>query len=585
MNAVTCKARRLASLLVLVTLLAGCDSWDPLGWLDLDSREHHPDTDGDGVFNHNDNCVEVVNAGQQDLDQDGLGDVCDPDQDGDGILDSWELSFGLDPGNPADAALDIDHDGLTALQEYQLGSSPLIADMDSDSVLDGADNCVLVVNVDQLDLDDDSRGDACDADIDGDGVSNEDEIYQGSNPYDGSETHTPATLTRLSRNQAGLPANGYSHSPALSADAGVVAFVSSATDLTAGDNNGWVDVFVLDIASGVLRRASEASLAGGNDDSLLPVVSADGLVVAFHSKASNLVPGDANGQQDVFVLDRVSGLLSLGNVSSEGAQAASFPSTLADLNGDGSQVFFNSNARNLAAGVGQFKHFLYCHDRVAGNTGFSPSSNGGSVADDSSWVAFESAETSLVRNDDNDARDIFLFDMNARETIKVSRTAIDPNADSDSFRPHISSAGDYVVFESDASDLVPNDTNNKRDIFLYQVVDKTIERVSLTWDGKQANGNSYRASVSSDGRYIAYASDASNLVQYDYNGVRDVFIYDRLLHYVRRVSVSESGQQADRESGQPRIADDGRCVVFVSSASALDALGDNQQRDVYRYCR
>ena len=142
-----------------------------------------------------------------------------------------------------------------------------------------------------------------------------------------------------------------------------------------------------------------------------------------------------------------------------------------------------------------------------------------------------------------------------------------------------------MVFESDATNLAGGDTNGKRDIFLHDVTRGKTTRLARAWNGGEANGDSFHATLSDDGRFVAFASDASNLVEGDFNQQRDIFLYDRELDFLRRINVSPQGIQADRESDQPQLSADGRCVVFVSSASTLDDLPDNQQRDVYLYCR
>lgn len=567
--------------LLVVVALSGCElpsALDPF-------RVDPPDLDADGVPDYRDNCRELANRDQLDLDDDELGDACDPDRDGDGMLDTWELQKGLDAGNPDDADQDQDADGLTSFEEYHLGTHPLVADTDRDAVLDGVDNCPFHPDVSQADLDEDGKGDICDPDIDGDGFSNEDESFLGTNPHDADETWRAPELRRISTSLEGGAANGYSHSPALSDDGTKVVFTSSATNLISGDQNDRLDVFLADTGTGTISRISQtAGGTGGNSDSLKPLISGNGEVVIFHSPADNLVPNDENAQQDVFVFDSDSNLLELGSVSSSGVQTAAWPSYVADLHDDGRVIYFNTNARNIGSGVTRYQFNLFRHDRESGKTSHSHSSVNASVSANGEWIVFETAER-LVLPDDNRARDIVLYESATGSVRRLSRTPVSPDSDGDSFNPDISSDGRFVSFESDATNLVPADNNGVRDIFVQDIETGIPERVSLAWNGEEANGNSYASSISHDGRFVAFSSDATNLVQYDFNGARDVFLYDRTLDFIRRVSVSTGGAQGNRASDEPHISGDGRCVVFVSSSGNLDDLGDNHQRDVYLYCR
>jgi hypothetical protein len=144
--------------------ILSADTHDDLGaeTTTLISDFAYPDTDADGIMDPFDNCPAIANVFQEDYRVDNAGDVCDKDDDNDGIPDSYENLYGfLDPFNESDAGLDQDNDGLTNLEEYLKGTHPNDNDTDDDGVLDGVDNCPVTPNVDQTDTDGDGVGDAC----------------------------------------------------------------------------------------------------------------------------------------------------------------------------------------------------------------------------------------------------------------------------------------------------------------------------------------------------------------------------------------------------------------------------------------
>src|SRR2546425_1904657 len=157
-----------------------------------------------------------------------------------------------------------------------------------------------------------------------------------------------------------------------------------------------------------------------------------------------------------------------------------------------------------------------------------------------------------------------------------------------SFRPWMSADGRFVAFDSDSPTLVPGDTNTLRDIFVHDVATGTTTRVSVGLNGAQANGDSQRPTVSADGRYVAFWSAATNLVEGDTNKVPDAFVYDRQTDKTTRVSVRSDGAQANGESARPVISADGSVVAFESAASNLTPLtvlrqptDTNKVRDVF----
>jgi Tol biopolymer transport system component len=143
-----------------------------------------------------------------------------------------------------------------------------------------------------------------------------------------------------------------------------------------------------------------------------------------------------------------------------------------------------------------------------------------------------------------------------------------------SFAPSISADGRYIAFSSEATNLVANDTNGVYDVFVHDQQTGLTSRISVASDGTQGNGESTTPFISSDGRYITFLSAATNLVTNDTNNIVDVFFHDRQTGETSRVSVASDGTQGNANSFDPSISADGRYIVFGSMANNL-VPGDN----------
>jgi Tol biopolymer transport system component len=197
-------------------------------------------------------------------------------------------------------------------------------------------------------------------------------------------------------------------------------------------------------------------------------------------------------------------------------------------------------------------------------------------------VAFTSEATNLVTNDANQVSDIFVHDMSSGVTVCVSTALNGGQADAASNAASVSGTGQYIAFQSRATNLVSGDTNGVSDIFLRDTQGATTERISVSASGAQADGASEGVAISEDGRFVAFASAATNLVTpADTNNVWDVFVRDRLNSTVLCASVSTSGAQGDAQSIAPAIAADGSVVAFESDATNLVAGDTNDCSDVF----
>jgi Tol biopolymer transport system component len=353
---------------------------------------------------------------------------------------------------------------------------------------------------------------------------------------------------RVSVGPGGQQPNGNSYSPAISADGRFVVFVSFASNLVAGDTNGTGDVFVRDRLAQVTRRVSVGPGGQqGNRRSLEPAITADGRFVAFQSVASNLVSGDTNRTWDVFVRDRAAQVTRRVSVGS-GGQQGNGDSYNTAITADGRFVAFTSYASNLVAGDTNVRYDVFLRDRVAQRTRRVSVGAGGQQANDHSqeptisgdgrFVAFMSLASNLVAGDTNIANDVFMRDRTAQVTRRVSVGPGGLQANRFSFEPAISADGRFVAFASYASNLVPGDTNHSPDVFVWDRRVQVTRRVSVGPGGQQANSDSSSAAaISAHGRYVAFESYASNLVPGDTNGTSDVFVRDRVAQVTRRVSV------------------------------------------------
>lgn len=404
-------------------------------------------------------------------------------------------------------------------------------------------------------------------------------------------TPAPAGATqRVSVRSTGAQGNDASSSPSFSAGGRYVAFHSYATNLVPGDTNGVADIFVHDRSNGVTERVSvDSTSAQGNGNSGSASISADGRYVAFGSSATNLVANDTNLKSDVFVHDRVEGTTELVSVDSTGAQANGGSSSRS-ISADGRFVAFESSASNLVPDDTNTCGYppmtwncadIFVRDRVAGTTERVSVDSAGvqgnnesiypwiSISADGRFVAFLSQASNLVPGDSNSSQDVFLRDRESGTTERVSVDSAGAQVWGRSDRPSISADGRYVAFTSSASTLVAGDSNGDDDVFVRDRLIGTTERASLDSAGAEGNNWSDQPSISADGRYVAFTSDATNLVAGDTNSFFDVFVRDRVAGATERVSVDSAGVQGQDHSSSPSISGDGRYVAFSAWAGNL----------------
>jgi len=353
----------------------------------------------------------------------------------------------------------------------------------------------------------------------------------------GSSVTAAAKTKRVSVAKGGAEATDASNSPSLSKTGRYVAFHSQASNLDAGPdaNVGGDDVFIRNNKTGKIFRASVSSGGTpGNDVSRDAVLSADGRYVAFWSRASNLVGNDSNGAADVFIHDRKSRKTKRLSLSSKGKQGA------------------DSSVRPAISASGRF-------------------------------VAFESAAPNLVNGDKKGHMDIFVRDRATKKTRRVSIRSNGKEANADSYAAGISANGRYVVFTSDATNLVGNDSNGHADVFIHDRVTRKTTRASVRSNGKQAKGGpSYQPTVSAGGRHVVFTSIATNLAKNDAKGSEDIFLRDRKRKKTFLISKHTNGTPGNNDSNDPVISGSGRFVVFDSKSTSLVNGETNGKEDAYR---
>ena len=415
-------------------------------------------------------------------------------------------------------------------------------------------------------------------------------FFAVSGSFDLAQSQPPTTI-RVSIGSDGQQSNQYSNFFNISGDGRYVVFHSVASNLVAADTNDADDIFLHDVQT---RRTIRVSINSegiqGNLRSNRPSISGHGRFVSFDSDATNLVAGDSNNSLDVFIHEPLTGETTRISVNSEGQEgnAGSWNSAVSD---DARYVRFVSDASNLVAGDSNGAADVFVHDRLTGETGrvsvrtdgmeANGSSSGGGLSSDGRFLAFQSDATNLDDADTNGVRDAFVHDRQTGETRRVSVSTAGEEGNQASTRARISGDGRFIVFDSEATNLVEGDSNGVMDVFIHNLLSGETKRVSVTSEGAEANGLSRNAVVSYAGRFVSYFSEASNLVTDDTNGERDVFRYDRVTGETIRVNLTNEGTEADLGAAYSHMSDDGSRISFQSVSTNLVSGDTNEVTDVF----
>jgi Tol biopolymer transport system component len=405
---------------------------------------------------------------------------------------------------------------------------------------------------------------------------------------------------------AGAPGDDASYICRISADGRFVAFESNADNLSAADVDTHLNIYLRDVQAGtttLISRATGPAGAGADDDSSSPTVSADGRFVAFDSGADDLSPDDDDTVNNIFVRDTMTNTTTLvSRMTGASGAGANGLSRNAAISADGRFVAFESDADNLSPADDDTKTNVFVRDLLTNTTtlvsratGASGAGSDGnsfvpSISADGRYVAFQSGATNLSPEDNHAVADIFLRDTLMNTTTLVSRATGATGAAGSTFSssPSVSADGRFVAFESTADNLSPDDNDAVTNIYVRDVVAGTTTLVTRADGpaGAPADGGSGAPTISADGRFVAFQSDADNLSPEDNNAVLNVYVRDVVAGTTtllsRATGVNGAAGNMSSYTYGFSISGDGRYVTFESDADELSTEDGNAFENVFR---
>lgn len=391
-----------------------------------------------------------------------------------------------------------------------------------------------------------------------------------------------------------------------------VAFTSAASDLVANDTNAKDDAFVRDLETGTTFLVSDnsAGTTSGNNASFFPFLSADGSIVAFSSLAADLVPNDTNNTTDVFVRNLQTGVTTLVSKNSTGTSSGNAASNASTMSADGQLIAFSSKASNLVVNDSngtqrdvfvrnlQTDTITLVSASVDGTGSGNLEARAAIISEDGQSVVFMSRATNLVTGrDTNGTDDIFVRHLATGTTslVSVNKTGTGTGGVAGSYilsSATISASGNIIAFTSESPDLVDNDADplpgfSGSDVFVRDVAAGTTRLVSVNGAGTRGgnlDSGTSNVEVSADGRFVVFESSASDLVPNDVNTTQDIFVRDLQRSKTTLVSVNLSGTRGGNDSSfVPAISPDGSVVAFFSDATDLAANDANNVLDVFAF--
>lgn len=382
---------------------------------------------------------------------------------------------------------------------------------------------------------------------------------------------------------------------AFSPDNRTVAFTSSATNLVSGETNTSSEsqLFIKDLESGITKLVSMTPQGiNANGPSFQPAYSSNGRWLVFGSFASDLVAGDDNGFPDIFLKNNFTGEIILASRGIDGisANASSWEPTFSP---DGNWLVFESNATNLVEGMNRSDNNLYIKNLETGKLTLANTTSQGVLKEgysdypffspDGQWLAF-STDAPLVSQDDNETFDVYLKNLMTNEIRLMSQKALPTSRMGKSYSEGFSPNGEWLAVISEAN-LVPLDTNDKYDVFLINVATGRTIMANSTVDGLAGDQGTDVESTpwfSPDGQWLAFVSYDHNLLTQATQNDSDVYLKNIVTGEIKLANSSADGVRGNDSSNDIRgFTSDGQWLIFHSKASNLVAGDTNQQEDVY----
>lgn len=358
---------------------------------------------------------------------------------------------------------------------------------------------------------------------------------------------------------------------------------------------------VTDFAPGTYRVSSFITDTGteiqSNWNSSKGSFSPDGTKIVFYSFASNFVENDTNNRVDIFIKDLITGIISRVSTDKDGNEANG-NSDSPSFSPDGNKILFTSAATNLVSNSTNDGYAVFIKDIIDNSiTMVSTSYNGShpdadcfnpSFSKDGKKVVFSSNASNLISSDTNGYEDVFVKYLSSGFISRVSTSSTGTQANKYSREASFSPNGENVIFTSEASNLVSDDTNGVNDIFMKNILNQSIIRVSTDSDDDEVFGSgdeddegSWGSSFSPDGSKVLFSSQAITLIDNDTNYRIDLFLKDLETGEVTILSTNSSGVQANHDSYEAKFSYDGNKVIFTSAASNLIDGDTNNTYDIY----
>jgi hypothetical protein len=376
---------------------------------------------------------------------------------------------------------------------------------------------------------------------------------------------------------------GYPNNAILSPDQQYLLFGSNSPDLVPGDTNNYMDIFIQERSTGSIRLLSKtATETLPNGDSYQASISGDNRWLVFTSNANQVTTNlDGNAKSDVFLADLLEKTVTLVSVSTNQGRTGSGASSRPIISQHGDFVAFTSFSTSLVPNSSGTNLFLY-NVGLKTNIALARSSAGSQFAGEADELMYENQVDFPDLNDTNKLTDLFIVNPHEMtfELLSVNTNGFSGNAAS-----HIGSMtpdGRYVVFTSAASDLATNDNNGTNDIFLRDRVSGMTILISRNASGEAANGDSDSPSISHDGKFIAYRSSATDLVDDEIRAGGQVYVYDVTTGQTRLITRSISGNRSSNaRAGMPLIRPDGSGIIFKSFATDIVPAKSSSSQDIY----